>query len=197
MSDTYGNQNPGSSISRDANPQLLVFRQIDRKALAGTQGQIESWKSGINELIAQLPEAQQKAILARENEYVIVHDEWVPTRTATGRTLQGNEHNPFIINYPRDLDYDPEYVGRMYNVTFNEEGDTIEVKESWVKGGPHWWSPEWKHWEDVDYTRLNQIVSIEMERVSLTWKHSKRDLVVADPNNKPKPRKNPPPTPMF
>jgi len=197
MSESYGNPNPGGSISRDANPQLLIFRQIDRKATVGTMGQLEAWQSGINELIAQLPEAQQKAIEDRVDEYLIIHDEWVSATTSGGRTLQGNEHNPLIINNRGDLDYDPEYMGRMYEVTFDDKGNTTDVKETWVRGGPHWWSPVWKHWEEVDYTQLNKIVSSEMERVSLTWKHNKRDFVVADPNYKPKPRKKPPPTPMF
>jgi hypothetical protein len=45
----------GTDISKDANPQLLVFRQVDRKAAAATMGNLEAWMSGINEMIAQLP----------------------------------------------------------------------------------------------------------------------------------------------
>ena len=185
-----------TDVTRDASPQILLFKAIDRKAFAAANGDLEGWQSAINEIFAQLPLRVKQAIQERENEYLLDNSRWEAV-TIEGDRYSSNPKNPNTSNERGTLRYNPKFNARWYDVEYNEDGTTKSVKERFELGGRYWISPRWVvEPEKTDYTTLNHVLHEEMEMGKLTWKHERDDIYAPGRDIYPRKAQKPKPSPM-
>ena len=158
------------SFRGSLDPEKLVWLQIRSCFIAHNVGDEIAFGNAVMGLLAFIPSSKRREIEAREDEYIIEEDAWVPLRIG-GVSLSSDPEYPVLINRKGiDLDYDPDFNG----------------------GEPKQISPIKKHIVKWDYYKLFVMIQEALEEAKLSWR---MEQVCEELGRIPK--KDPPPTPTL
>jgi hypothetical protein len=188
-----------SDMKQTLNIEAVAFRTFDRKAIAHISGDETSYENAIEELIDQLPLESQEKVEEYKEECTYIVPVWYQDNFSKIWGLSDDPHNPAYRNKKGIMafqNYDPELMGRRWEITKDEDGNEV-VEEIIEKGGPIQISPLYREDKKTDIVKLSRFVHNEYQRIGLTWKLNPHDYQRPNPNYKPKKKKIPPPNPLF
>ena len=158
-----------SNYRGDLDPEKIVWLQIQRCNVLHSTGDEMLYGNAVMSLLINVPEDIRLEVEDNENEYHHVAKIWKPA----GR-FSADPENPFTINNPGDLDYDPKFKGRHY------EPDGDGFKEVYVIGGIHQISPLWLEDESWDYYALQKMIMAALQGHGLTWKKERTEIFTGE-----------------
>lgn len=144
-----------SSYRGDLDPEKMVWLQIQRCNILHSQGDEELYGNSVMSLLINIPTDIQIELENADYQELYYKKEkiWKPVR---GRSSDPN--NPFIINNPNDIDYDPNFNG----------GKPLQV------------SPIEIDEEKWDYYTLQKLIMRMLQERGLTWKKQRTEIFTGE-----------------